>query len=186
MRFVMKVRTKNSYKMKLSGKILIIGLMISFLSCAKQDRENTITSQEGAIDSYISSLENVEVVRNGGSNRVIVTPGNNNLVVERGDSLYIRYAGYRFSRGKGGIFATNDPVVAIESGFPCLRTPEKIKLGATELVEGLDFGLEGVKEGEYCYIIFSAKYGYGNVELYNIPKLTPLFYEVWVDKVIKK
>jgi FKBP-type peptidyl-prolyl cis-trans isomerase len=167
-------------------KLLYIILALSFLlSCTKQDRENTIINQEAAIDSYISTLEPVEVVRNNGSNRVVVSAGKEGTEVAQGDSLYIRYAGYIFSRGKGSLFATNDRDVAQVNSFPLQHSPYKMKLGDTGMINGLLHGLEGVKEGEHCYIIFSAKYGFNNQVVYNIPKLSPLFFEVWVDKVIR-
>lgn len=166
-------------------QILAMASFIAAISCAKQDRENTIVNQEEAIDSYIESLGETVVVRNGGANRVVMEQGSGSMEAARGDSLYIRYAGYVFSRGKGKLFVTNDTTVAGENNFPCQVSPEKIKLGETALVSGLEHGLEGVKEGERCYIIFSAKYGYNNTVVYNIPKLSPLFYEIWVDKVFK-
>lgn len=165
--------------------ILVMALFITVVSCAKQDRENTIVNQEEAIDSYIGSLGEQTVVRNGGANRVVMKQGGGSVEAAPGDSLYIRYAGYVFSRGKGKLFVTNDTTVANQNNFPCEVSPEKIRLGDTHLVSGLEYGLTGVKEGEHCYIIFSAKYGYNNTVVYNIPKLSPLFYEVWVDKVFK-
>ena len=165
--------------------ILAILASLCIISCTKQDRENTIINQESAIDSYISSLSDVSVVRSNGSNRVVLTPGADGTEAAAGDSLYIRYAGYIFSRGKGALFATNDPEVAKTASFPQQESPLKIKLGETALVSGLASGLNGVKEGEHCYIIFSAKYGFNNIVVYNISKLSPLFFELWVDKVIK-
>lgn len=165
--------------------LYIVAALFCLLSCTKQDRENTIISQEAAIDSYISSLDPIEVVRNNGSNRVVVSAGKSGTEAAKDDSLYIRYAGYIFSRGKGALFVTNDADVASRNSFPQQESPYKMKLGSTDMVSGLANGLEGVKEGEHCYIIFSAKYGFNNTVVYNIPKLSPLFFEVWVDKVIR-
>ena len=171
--------------MKKVSVIIIMFLGLLFVNCTKQDRENTIIAQEAAIDSYISSLSSAEVVRNGGSNRVVMISGTPGTEAVSGDSLYIRYAGYIFSNGKGALFVTNDSIVGRDKKFPLQKAPLKIKLGETALVDGLELGLDGVKKGEHCYIIFSAKYGFNNTSVSNIPKLTPLFYEVWVDEVIK-
>lgn len=166
--------------------ILLYTVIVALLCCCtKQDRENTIIGQEAAIDNYLSTLQGVELVRAGGSNRAVVTMGIDGTEAAKGDSLYIRYAGYIFSNGKGQLFTTNDQDVAQKFSFPIQEAPMKIKLGKTELVKGLELGLEGVKEGEYCYIVFSAKYGFNNTSVGNIPRLSPLFYEIWVDKVIK-
>ena len=92
--------------------LYIIWALLGICSCTKQDRENTIISQEAAIDTYISSVEAVELVRNQGSNRVVIEAGKAGTEAAVGDSLHIRYAGYIFSRGKGTLFATNDKQVA--------------------------------------------------------------------------
>ena len=164
--------------------VVIFG--IAAVSCSKQDRENTIISQENSIDRYISSLGGVQVVRNNGANRVIISSDNSAAIAERGDSLYIRFAGYIFSNGRGPMFITNDTSAVGNKDFvEIVQKPYGIRLGSTPLVKGLDRGLEGVTQGEHCYIIFSAKYGFNNTEVYVIPKLSPLFYEIWVDKIAK-
>lgn len=161
-------------------------LSVATLSCSKQDRENTIITQENSIDRYISSLGGVQVVRNNGANRVIISSDNSAAVAGRGDSLYIRFAGYIFSNGRGKMFVTNDTSVVENKDFvEVVQKPFGIKLGSTPLVKGLERGLEGVTQKEHCYIIFSAKYGFNNTVVYGIPKLSPLFYEVWVDKIVK-
>ena len=81
------------------------------------------------------------------------------------------------------MFATNDSEVAEAAGFITDGNPFKIKYGSSALLEGLKLGLEGVQEGEHCYIIFSARYGYGNQIMANLPKLTPLLFEITVDKI---
>ncbi len=167
-----------------------IGLAIAFIiaaaACSKQDRENTIINQEESIDSYISSLKDVEVVHNNGSNRVILSRSSSAVVAENGDSLYMRFAGYLFSNGPGAMFITNDTSIVENKDFvEMLEKPYGIKLGSTAMVDGLARGLQGVAEGEHCYIIFSAKYGFNNTEVAAIPKLSPLFYDIWIDKIIK-
>lgn len=150
-------------------------MITALCSCEKQDRENTYLSQEKNIDSYITAMGNTyRVVRNNGSNRVVIKEGGALDSLERGDSLYFYYSGYVFAGGKGERFATN-----LED------EPKKIKYGADGLISGLHNGLAGVREGENCYIIFSAKYGFGNKIVFNLPKLTPLFYEITVEKLVK-
>lgn len=156
-----------------------------FSNCTKQDRENNIINQESSIDKYLNDISSHEIIRNGGSNRAVIDLGKEGTAAAAGDSLYIRYAGYIFSNGKGDLFVTNDPEVAKSKNFPMQESPLGIKLGKTNLVKGLELGLSGVKEGEHCYIVFSAKYGFDNTTVGIVPKLSPLFYEVWVDKVIK-
>ena len=157
------------------------------LSCDKEDRKNTYASQESLIDSYVTSLgAEYTVVLNGGVARVIVTEAPSSAsTLQKGDSLYIHYSGYVFSHGKGSLFATNNVTVAEENGFVTDGKSFGIKYGSTALVKGLTMGLDGIKEGEHCYIIFSARYGYGNQQMGNIPKMTPLFFDIVAEKIVK-
>lgn len=153
--------------------------------CDKEDRKNTYASQEMMIDNYVSSLSSdYTVVYNGGVVRVIMEDGTSEAV-RSGDSLYFHYSGYVFSMGKGSLFATNDPVVAEETGFITDGKAFGARLGHSTMVEGLKKGLDGVKEGEHCYIIFSARYGYGNQIMATLPKMTPLLFEIRIDKIVR-
>lgn len=163
----------------------ILAIMFLALSCTKEDRNNTIVNQEESIDRYISSLDGVRVVRNGGSNRIVYTEGTGADSLAVGDSVKFYYAGYVFSNGKGSLFATNNPQIAQEKDFPLSGDLEERILNGGNFISGLENGLAGVKAGEKCDIVFSAKYGFGNTVVYNVPKLTPLIFEVWVEGIVK-
>ncbi|MDD5962852.1 MAG: FKBP-type peptidyl-prolyl cis-trans isomerase [bacterium] len=171
---------------RLLGVLLIAGLAAS---CAKEDKDIEIANQETKIDNYINNLGDAyEVVRKDGSNRVIVTAGTGSQTLEEGDSLYYYYSGYIFSgNGKGAIFVTNRKEDAEQFNIEPLQGlgPAKIKYGSEPMVRGLQSGLYGVKEGENCYIIFSAKYGYYDSVVGVVPSLSPLFYDIIIDKIIK-
>lgn len=165
--------------------LLAASILNMAAGCTKQDRENTIISQEERIDDYISSLADVEVVHNNGSNRVVISPGSS-TVAETGDSIYMRFAAYIFSNGPGTLFATNDTSIVDNNDFSETESLYgEIRLGTTDLVPGLEYGLEGVAEGEHCYIIFSAKYGFNNTVVGIVPKLSPLFFDIYVDRIVK-
>lgn len=169
-------------------KYILIALcgLFAVAGCMKEDRENTIIGQEAAIDSYISRFTDNKVERNGGSNRVVVEEAPESAAVaEAGDSLYVIYSGYVFSNGPGTLFVTNNPETAQARSFPLQETPMKMLLGGGNIVQGLEQGLYGVGEGEHSYIVFSAKYGFNNNVVGTIPKLAPMFYEIWVERVIK-
>ena len=155
---------------------ILIALQLLFVSCSKEDRNAQVVSQEEAIDSYISSLTEKTVVRNGGSNRVVIASGADGKVAQVGDS---------FSSGKGALFFTNDTAVARANNFKTSGLRIETKLGDNSLMPGLRNGLQGVTEKEHCYIIFSSKYGYGNSQVYNVPKMTPLFFDIHIDKIIR-
>lgn len=166
--------------------LFIICLAAVFvIGCDKEDRKNTYADQESRIDAWATSQgAEFNVVLNSGVVRVVVTEGTGSEL-QKGDSLYFHYSGYVFSNGKGGLFYTNDPEVAEAAGFITDGKPMGIKYGSSALLKGLSLGLEGVKEGEHCYIVFSARYGYGNQIIANLPKLTPLFFDITVDKILK-
>ena len=165
--------------------LLAASILNMAAGCTKQDRENTIISQEERIDDYISSLADVEVVHNNGSNRVVVSPGSS-TVAETGDSIYMRFSAYIFSNGPGTLFASNDTSIVDNNDFSETESLYgEIRLGTTDLVPGLEYGLEGVAEGEHCYIIFSAKYGFNNTVVGIVPKLSPLFFDIYVDRIVK-
>lgn len=164
--------------------ILCIAALLA-ICCDKEDRKNTYANQEALIDSYVSSLSSdYTAVYNEGVVRVILEEGAGTEAAN-GDSIYFHYSGYVFSRGKGALFATNDEEVAEEAGFVTDGKAFGTKLGHSALVEGLKKGLEGVKTGERCYIIFSARYGYGNQTMNTLPKLTPLLFEMKIEKIVK-
>ena len=166
---------------------IILGILaaLAVLSCTKEDRENTIVSQEESIDKYISSLTDVRIARNGGSNRIVYTEGTSEETLAIGDSIKFYYAGYIFSGRKGTLFATNNPDIAQTAGFPLQGEIEKCILSNSNMVQGLAQGLVGAKAGERCDVVFSAKYGFNNTVVYNVPKLSPLIFEVWVEDIVK-
>ena len=166
---------------------IILGIFaaLALLSCTKEDRENTIVNQEESIDRYISSLVGVRIARNGGSNRIVYTEGNSEEALAIGDSIKFYYAGYIFNGNKGQLFATNNPDVAEAAGFPVQGGIHKCILSNGSLVQGLAQGLVGARAGERCDVVFSAKYGFNNTVVYNVPKLTPLIFEIWVEDIVK-
>ncbi len=165
--------------------LIAIFALIAITSCTKEDRKNTLVSQEESIDRYISSLKDVRVARNGGSNRIVYTEGTGTEVLAKGDSIKFYYAGYIFTGSKGSLFATNNPDIAQEKDFPLAGGIEKCILDRSNLVRGLADGLVGAKAGEKCDVVFSAKYGYDNTVVYNVPKMTPLIFEIWIEEIVK-
>jgi hypothetical protein len=174
---------------KIKYIILIFSLIISFTSCQKE-AELTYANQEAKIDSYITSLMSsgeYELTRNGGSNRITTTKGSGEELREGGTiSLYL--AGYTFSNGfnKNGLFFTNSEEAATEAGWSITEPDYNIltvTLSKDNFIEGLYNGLIGVKGGECCQIVFSAKYGYGTKKNGMIPAKTALLYKVWVESI---
>lgn len=174
---------------RIIATVFIAAAMLS-VSCTKQEQENTIIDQEKNIDNYINSKKENTVVRNNGSNRLIIDPAEEGSpVIEKGDTVYFYYAGYIFNSSKGELFDTNRLETAQQAGFNLTDKKYEVMVtiaGEGNLVSGLKNGLIGAAQGEHSEIIFSAKYGFGNQFVYNIPKLSALLYEVWIEKVAKK
>ncbi len=169
---------------------LFLAFVVLLSSCSKSDQEATIVSQEANIDSYIASkFSDKEVVRNNGVVRVIVEQTEvTDVIVEEGDSVYFYYAGYVFTNQPSSLFDTNVKLIAESSSFVLTNqdyTARRIKLDKKRVIDGLYNGFLGMKEGEHAIILFSAKHGYNNSKLYNIPKLSALAYEVWIEKIVK-
>lgn len=168
----------------------LIFTVLLMASCNKE-AELLYTNQEGKIDTYITQLltknEEAEVVRNGGSNRVITKHGEGEALVPGGTiSFYI--AGYTFngSLSSGNLFYTNSETAATESKMTLTEQDFNIKtmiLNENDFIEGLYNGLIGVKGGEECEILFSGKYGYKKKKNGIIPANSALLYKVWVESI---
>lgn len=174
--------------------ILLLAAGILTVSCVKSQLETTYNKQEDQIDQYITKnmvvqnseggTDTLRVVRNGGSNRLVRKEGTGE---ELGAGGYVSfyYAGYSFSGSisASNLFTTNMLSVAEEAGWKAEDVESDIyeaHLSDAEFIEGLKKGLEGVRAGEECEIIFSAKYGFGNKALGIIPAKTALLYRIWV------
>ncbi|MDO5442790.1 MAG: FKBP-type peptidyl-prolyl cis-trans isomerase, partial [Bacteroidia bacterium] len=102
----------------------------------------------------------------------------------------ILYAGYDFTGGSisnSKLFATNSMDFALSAKWSLsdstVFAPLTVNLADKGVIEGLRLGLEGVKEGEECYILFSGKLAFGKEKNGTIPANSPLAFRVWVQNV---
>lgn len=164
---------------------------------SKKFPDSTITRYKGSNRVFLEFIPRYEVVRiekevDGEiytKDTIVVKPIVDTLSIEYGDSVHFYYAGYVFTSAPSELFSTNVKAIAKEAGFDTLTVdtlPKKILFTPGTLIPGLENGLYNAKEQEHAIIAFSAEYGFGNQKLYNIPKLSALIYEVWIEKVIKK
>ena len=182
--------------MKNKSFILIL-ICLSMISCVKEQLEVTYNKQEDQIDQYISNntvvtnelgeTDTLRVVRNNGSNRLVLKEGTGDML-DAGGIVSFYYAGYTFtgSFSASNLFTTNRAATAQESGWSEGSVEEQlyeISLKDAELIPGLKNGLLGVRTGEECEILFSAKYGFGNKSLGIVPANSALLYEIWVEGV---
>ena len=174
--------------------ILALFLCISATSCVKTQLETTYNKQEDQIDQYITrnmvvnnpegGSDTLRVVRSNGSNRIVRKEGIGEELTKDGYVSFY-YAGYTFngSANASNMFATNRLESASEAGWDAEESEYRIyevSLKDADFIPGLRYGLEGVRAGEECEILFSAKYGFGNKTLGIIPAKTALLYKIWV------
>lgn len=181
----------------MKNKITIALLMIvamTGVSCVKEQLETTYNKQEEQIDKYIEKnmivkndaggSDTLRVVRNDGSNRLVLKEGTGEAL-EADGYVSFYYAGYTFSGSvsSANMFVTNKYNIAKAAGWQGEEeeyTLYEISFKDSDLIPGLKNGLEGVRAGEECEILFSAKYGFGNKTLGAIPAKTALLYKIWV------
>lgn len=170
--------------------LLLVFLIFIIISCAKQEIDNETTQQETQIEDFVQDLGAEEVVVNNGVWRAVMErgeEGDDNIVAE-GDSIIYNYACYIFSSGKGELFDSNLFSLSESLGTNMdynYFEPRDGVVGKGKLISGLDIGLIGAQKGERCYVIFSSRHGFGNVQMGIVPKMSPLLIEVWVLEVKK-
>ena len=167
-----------------TGLIFLLIFSIFTVSCMKSQLEVTYNKQEEQIDKYISQKDTLAIVRNSGANRIIIKQGEGEGLAKDGYVSFY-YAGYAFngSVSASNLFTTNRIATAQEANWNIEDIDVElyeISLKDAELIPGLKYGLKGVKPGEECEILFSAKYGFGNKALGIIPAKTALLYKIWV------
>ncbi|MBQ6958310.1 MAG: FKBP-type peptidyl-prolyl cis-trans isomerase [Bacteroidales bacterium] len=159
--------------MKLRSLLLLALAVLPVLACESEVREANI-NQDKYIDNYITATfgDTATVFRNGGTTRVVLEEGPAGApVIERGDSVYLYYAGYTFSqRGPEIQFV-------LDSGM--------VRVGSGKLIKGLENGLPGARLGEEAVILFSADDGYGNQAVGLVPANTALLFNVGVAMIKK-
>lgn len=172
--------------------VALIALVMVF-ACSKEEVKLRYSRQEQNIESFVNStLKSVDtayVVYNKGVTRLVVAPGDGDSLSVNG-TVSFHYAGYVLSGSSvsaSNMFATNSEEVAKGSGWTLsddsVFEVKTVKLSESGFIKGLKYGLEGVKAGQECYILFSGKYGFGKRELGTIPANSALVYRIWVESV---
>ncbi len=168
--------------------LLTLTATLAFSSCVKAKLEETYNKQEEQIDKYITSAleknEGYTVAYHKGSSRMTTLAGQGEQLNENG-SVSFYYAGYTFngSISASNMFGTNHQATAEASQWT-LTDPDlslmEISMKDGKLIEGVRNGLVGVRAGEECEILFSAKYGFGDDNFGIIPAKSALAFRIWV------
>ena len=172
---------------------LAVGVVALVAACTKEDVKTTYSRQEQNIETFVksirSSVDTAYVVYNKGTSRVVVAYGEGDSL-STGGNVAFYYAGYVLSGSSlsnANLFATNSSEVASAAGWSLsdesMFEVKEVELDKSGFIDGLRYGLEGVKAGQECYVLFSGKYGFGKHPLGTIPANAALAYHIWVESV---
>ena len=188
--------------MKKSTRILILAFLpvIAGLvpACNKQGAQNTYDKQETNISKFVEAQLKADttatVAYKNGTVRVVLhdTLQREGLLADTlhtGGTVSFYYAGYTLtgaSVSNSNLFATNHKKTADAAGWKLSDTTafqiQTITLD-DHLLDGLQRGLEGVRNQDECYILFSGKYAYGSRIQGTIPARSALVYHIWVNSI---
>jgi len=182
--------------MKRIKTLLHIISALAIASCTKSSLDLSYSQQAEKIDSYVTSqLEahpDYRAEYTDGIVRLVIAEGEGDFLKKDGHVAF-RYEGYDFSNSSistSTLFATNKIDVARQAGWDTADSTRfeifETDLKDSGLIEGLRKGLQGVRAGEDCYIIFSGKFGFGNKHIGTIPANSPLSYRIQVTSIDNK
>lgn len=156
----------------------------------KRDPETgeILTDENGEPEMKDSTVtDTLRVIYNNGSARLVTKEGEGEELKSNG-SVAFYYAGYVFSSGisSSNLFSTNHQETAANAGWTLTDEDDDIltiNLESYELLPGLKSGLQGVRSGEECQILFSGKYGFGKKGVGIVPANSALIYKIWVESI---
>lgn len=105
--------------------------------------------------------------------------------ITKGSKFYIYFIGYTFTSYPASVFFTNIESVAqanfenVDSTYWSFE-PLEIVLGETELIKGLETGLEGCQYGDIVYIFMTYEQAYGEKGIGVVPENTAVMYAVQI------
>ena len=189
--------------MKKSTRILIPVLLLAvaagFLpACNKEAVQQAYDKQEANITKFVEAQlkadTNATVTYKDGTVRVVLpdTLQREGLLADTlrtGGTVSFYYAGYLLTDASvsgSNLFATNHKTTADAAGWRLSDTTAfQIQTLTLEdrLLPGLQRGLEGVRNQDECFILFSGKHAYGSHAQGTIPARSALVYHVWVESI---
>ncbi|MDR0955242.1 MAG: FKBP-type peptidyl-prolyl cis-trans isomerase [Rikenellaceae bacterium] len=172
-------------------------LSVLFWRCS-DDPEIDIPAQREAFQKYMESLTespDATLLRDHNLFRIVPWPGQEGAKrVAGGNAVTIEYTGYLFSAsgtlgyGRGNLFATNNPTLAVESGLvedPVVLPPENLtfRQGAGEVLRGIDLGVEGAALADTLLLYLTSDLAYGEQSVGFLEVGTPVVFEVIIKEI---
>lgn len=170
---------------------LVAGVLFS---CSKEEEKSAFAAQEKRINAFVEDSLNAhpeyKVIKNKHITKLIVKEGIGEPANGKSE-IAIFYIAYTFpskAPSLNNLLSTNIKEIAERANWTIEQDENTFGVKTIipdkdELVQGLKEGLEGVKEGEECYILFSGKYGYGSNKIGIIPTCSALMYHIFVEAV---
>ena len=153
--------------------LILLAAVVVAASCQSEVRETNI-NQEKAIDDYVKqNFAEAPVEYVDGITRVLLNDasGGSSPVAAKNDSLHIAFAGFTFVNGAPTSCFVEDEATVL--------------LGKSDLIKGLERGLNGVRQNQEVLLLFSSQYGYGTSAVGLVPENTALAFDVAVIRIIK-
>lgn len=167
--------------------ILFFALLICF-SCGRVDEYDTEEMQCERIESYLIDNDIDFTMRNNVYKQVLNEVTNISTTrLEKGDSLYLYYAGYAFDDEIGDLYTTNMEDIALSQSvaFTGDFEPLKIVYGESDIIDGLYVGLDSALQGDSLMLYMPSTMAYGDKICGVLSKYTPIAMMVSVYKVVK-
>ena len=165
--------------------ILMCLTLLLAVSCGEAD-DTSVDKQPDNIESYLNK-NNMEDTLDRGVYRHIANADREGYDdatrMETGDLAELMFEAYSFTTDRQGLFYTNKPYI-IDSlseryGFNteyCERGPKEIRLGSTELVEGLEYGQNTCCEGDSELGMSSTRLAFGEQGMGTVEKHMAVVY----------
>lgn len=191
--------------------LTILFLLPLLVSC---EQEDTILSERDKIEKYLTSSRRMvsesevgDVIENNPdfysvfgryAYRHIVNyydeGRDERPVVEMGDNIEIRFNAYTFTGSEptlSNLYWSNIHETIIDVGDKSNYTldwptePLAIKLGSTEILEGLELALPGCREADSVQVYMSSNLAYGKKLIGVVPKNSMVAWYMKIEKVTK-
>ena len=191
--------------------LTILFLLPLLVSC---EQEDTLLSERDKIEKYLTSSRRMvsesevgDVIENNPdfysvfgryAYRHIVNyydeGRDERPVVEMGDNIEIRFNAYTFTGSEptlSNLYWSNIHETIIDVGDKSNYTldwstePLAIKLGSTEILEGLELALPGCREADSVQVYMSSNLAYGKKLIGVVPKNSMVAWYMKIEKVTK-
>ena len=186
-------------------------VLLLFVGC---DHEDLLLSERDKIEKYLTSSRGMVAEADLGSviednptfynvfdryaYRHIVNyydAGRENLAeVKMGDELELRFNAYTFTGSEPSLSAlywsnVEEQILKLQqqsdSKLEWSIEPLKVRLGETDMIEGLELALEGCREKDSVQVYMTSNLAYGRKNLGSVPKNSMVALYMKIEKVTK-